>query len=87
MYKRSTVDNKLFNKYRSLKFNSDVCGIINLGKNCYLNSCLQMLASYVKLIFYLNRTVNYDHEKNILDILKVAFDSFLNKKYMILKYL
>ena len=46
-----------------------------------------MLASYVKLIFYLNRTVNYDYEKNILDILKVAFDSFLNKKYMILKYL
>ena len=81
MYKRSTVDNKLFNKNRSLKSNSDVCGIINLGNNCYLNSGLQILASCEKLIFYLNRTVNYDYEKNnILNLLKVAFDSLLNKK-------
>ena len=54
-----------------------ICGIINLGNNCYLNSGLQILASCNELINELNKINN---AKGIIIYLKDAIYSLLNKK-------
>ena len=79
--RRSTVECKRYEPNRSLRPNSDVCGIINLGNNCYLNSGLQILASCEKLVSHLNN--NFDYvcgNNNILYLLKDAFETLLYKK-------
>ena len=79
--RRKTVNNKILNSNRSLRLNTDVCGIINLGNNCYLNSGLQILASCEKLVDYLNNNLDYTFKNNnIIGYLKDAFDSLLYKK-------
>ena len=78
-----TQDNRTFNFNRnfipnsSFKTNSDVCGIINIGNNCYLNSGLQILASCEQLVYELD---NISFEANtFVGLLKNAFDVLLNQ--------
>ena len=63
----------------NLKLTSEVCGIFNIGNNCYLNSGLQILASCDKLKDELDRN-NNTCGKNILTLLKDAFNTLLYKK-------
>ena len=46
------MSNKYKNRYNDYNnsYNQDICGIINLGNNCYLNSGLQILASCRELV-------------------------------------
>ena len=72
-----TQDKKTFNFNRSFKTNSEVCGIINIGYNCYLNSGLQILASCEQLVYELD---NISFGVNtFIDLLKNAFDTLLNQ--------
>ena len=72
-----TQDKKTFNFNRSFKTNSEVCGIINIGNNCYLNSGLQILASCEQLVYELD---NISFGVNtFIDLLKNAFDTLLNQ--------
>jgi len=57
--------------------NSDICGIINLGNNCYLNSGLQIIASCTELVDELRKTNN---SRGIIPHIKRAVYSLLNDK-------
>ena len=56
---------------------SKICGIINLGNNCYLNSGLQIIASCNRLVYELQKTNN---AKNIVHLIKDAIYRLLNEK-------
>lgn len=56
---------------------SNICGIINLGNNCYLNSGLQIIASCRELVSELNKTNN---SRGIIPYIKKAVYSLLNDK-------
>ena len=56
---------------------SKICGIINLGNNCYLNSGLQILASCDELIYELYNT---DSNQRIIPHIKNAINSLLTEK-------
>ena len=45
---------------------SNICGIINVGNNCYLNSGLQIIASCKELEEELNRNNNHGYFVNLL---------------------
>ena len=75
--KYSSVDYRKFINDRSLKFKSKVCGIINIGNNCYLNSGLQIIASCEELIKELKK--NNDFSNKLIGLLNEAFDSILYK--------
>ena len=77
--KNSSVDNRIFNSNRSLKFGTKVCGIINLGNNCYLNSGLQILASCEELTKELKKNETFGFNNRLVDLLNRAFDSILFK--------
>ena len=82
MKRRGITKNKEnYNYNRSFKPNSGVCGIINIGNNCYLNSGLQILASCELLVNELERNGSNDHYNNnkIVTLLNNAFDTLLNK--------
>ncbi len=55
----------------------NICGIINYGANCYLNSGLQIIASCEELISELNKIHN---SKNIIPHVKNAILSLLTQK-------
>ena len=55
-----------------------VCGIINLGNNCYLNSGLQILASCEELTNLLDTYEKYGYNNGIVSLLKIAFDTLLS---------
>ena len=55
----------------------NICGIINYGANCYLNSGLQIIASCQELISELNKIHN---SKNIIPHVKNAILSLLTQK-------
>ena len=67
--------------------NSKICGILNIGNNCYLNSGLQIIASCNELIDEINKYDsykydnykynNYKYNKNIVKLLKDAFKELL----------
>ena len=57
--------------------NSDICGIINLGNNCYLNSGLQIIASCRELLYELD---NINSSQRIIPLIKKAIYSLLNDK-------
>ena len=82
MRRRGVTENKKNYSYnRSFKPNSCVCGIINIGNNCYLNSGLQILASCELLVNELERNGSNEHynNNNIVTLLNNAFDTLLNK--------
>lgn len=56
---------------------SKICGIINLGNNCYLNSGLQILASCDELVYELYNT---DSNQRIIPYIKDAINSLLTEK-------
>ena len=56
---------------------SKICGIINLGNNCYLNSGLQILASCDELVYEL---FGPDSNQRIIPNIKDAIYSLLTKK-------
>ena len=56
---------------------SKICGIINLGNNCYLNSGLQILASCRELVSELNKT---NSTQRIIPYIKDAINSLLTQK-------
>ena len=56
---------------------SNICGIINLGNNCYLNSGLQIIASCTELVNELNNTKN---SRGIIPHIKRAIYSLLNER-------
>ena len=84
--------NKVFQSNRSLnnqkyyfqkKYEDDynynksrVCGIRNLGNNCYLSSGLQILASCKELMKFLNN--NENNRNNIVNELKNALNALLS---------
>ena len=55
---------------------NQICGIINIGNNCYLNSGLQILASFPELVNELNKAKN---SYGITPLLKDAFYNLLNE--------
>ena len=57
---------------------ANICGINNLGNNCYLNSGLQILASCYELINTLNKNKNSKFGK-IVTLFKKAMKSLLNE--------
>jgi ubiquitin C-terminal hydrolase len=69
-------DNGNINYYQN---DSEVCGIKNLGNNCYLNSGLQILASSEELVKLLNKE-KYDNLGEILKEFKKALNSLLRDK-------
>ena len=81
--RRSSVPPKNTAKNK-LGFNP-ICGIYNLGNNCYLNSGLQILASCDKLVDELDK-YNNTYGDNIINLLKTAFDYLLNKTMYNPKY-
>ena len=54
---------------------SNICGIINVGNNCYLNSGLQIIASCKELEEELNRNNNHGYFVNLL---KSGINELLN---------
>ena len=56
---------------------SKICGIINLGNNCYLNSGLQILASCQELVSELNKPYN---SQGIIFYMKDAIYTLLTKE-------
>ena len=68
------MNKTFFNNFHKSPF---ICGIKNLGNNCYMNSGLQILASCQELVKLIK---NYRIRKNnIISELKNAFDYLLNK--------
>jgi ubiquitin C-terminal hydrolase len=65
------------NFYDDFKNHSGICGIKNLGNNCYLNSGLQILASCEELINFLNKD-EYKNVGRIIIEFKNAMNSLLN---------
>ena len=59
--------------------NNQVCGLKNLGNNCYLNSGLQILASCEDLIDLLEKN-DYKNTGKILILFKKVMISLLNRK-------
>ena len=74
------MSNKYKNRYNDYNnsYNQDICGIINLGNNCYLNSGLQILASCRELVHELAKTSS-GGSNNIIPYIKNALDSLLSK--------
>ena len=58
---------------------NSICGIYNIGNNCYLNSGLQILASCDKLVDELDKNIT-SYGENIITLLKEAFDYLLFKQ-------
>lgn len=69
---------KYLNKLGICMSNKNICGIINLGNNCYLNSGLQILASCRELIYELDKTSS-GGINNIIPHIKNALNSLLSK--------
>ena len=59
--------------------NTTVCGIKNIGNNCYLNSGLQILVSCEELIELLEKD-EFDDIGKIMTLFKKAMITLLNKK-------
>ncbi len=57
---------------------NDICGILNIGNNCYFNSGLQIIASCKELIEELNKIKNT--KGKIILYLKNAIDELLHNK-------
>lgn len=74
------MSNKYKNRYNDYNnsYNQDICGIINLGNNCYLNSGLQILASCRELVHELDKT-SCGGSNNIIPYIKNALNSLLSK--------
>ena len=64
------------NQINNLK-ETKICGINNLGNNCYLNSGLQILASCYELVNVLNKNKNVKF--GIVTLFKKAMKSLLNE--------
>lgn len=73
-----SADNRNFKYSRSMKSNSQICGILNLGNNCYLNSGLKILTSCKELVDQLKKSNYNGTDKNIISILNDAFYILLN---------
>ena len=73
----SSDDNYYGNSY-SLNNNSEICGIKNLGNNCYLNSGLQILASCEEFLDILD-TEEFQKFGKIVILFKNAMNSLLTK--------
>ena len=71
-------DDEYYGNYNSEK-NKEVCGIKNLGNNCYLNSGLQILASCEELIELIEQD-EFDNIGKLTSLFKNAMISLLNKK-------
>ena len=56
---------------------SKICGIMNIGNNCYLNSGLQILASCDELV---NKLFKTDSNRGIIPHIKDAIKSLLTEK-------
>lgn len=89
-HKTKSIDDKRIKIYQSEKYrfsreskeesdysNPQICGIINLGNNCYLNSGLQIMASCVELI---NELKGINCNQRIIPYMKDAMISLLSKK-------
>lgn len=61
-----SADNRNFKYSRSMKSNSQICGILNLGNNCYLNSGLKILASCKELVDQLKKVI-------IMELIKILY--------------
>lgn len=68
-----------YNEINYYQNNSEVCGIKNLGNNCYLNSGLQILASCEELVKLLDSN-KYENLGEIVKEFKKALKTLLNKK-------
>ena len=77
----SDEEENYYNRNEIINFqnDSDVCGIKNLGNNCYLNSGLQILASCEELVNFLNKG-KYRNLGPIVKEFKKALNSLLTEK-------
>ena len=75
----SSSDEDEYNEKYNYQYDSEVCGIRNLGNNCYLNSGLQILASCEELVDFLQKD-EYDDLGKILTLFKKAMISIQNRK-------
>ena len=74
----SRITSKKENIYNNITINNDLCGIKNVGNNCYLNSGLQILA---RSDIFVNKLIPFNNNKfPFTAILYQAFESLLNKK-------
>ena len=89
-HKNKSMDEKKVKNYQTEKYgfsrydddeseysNQPICGIINLGNNCYLNSGLQIMASCVELV---NELEGINSSQRIIPHMKEAIFSLLSKK-------
>ena len=72
-------NSNILNYNRSLKSNYEICGIRNIGNNCYLNSGLQILASCTELVNELQKSSYKSFGQNIISLLNDAFENLLCK--------
>ena len=75
----SSSDDDEYNGKYYFQNDSEVCGMKNLGNNCYLNSGLQILASCEELVDLLQKDQN-DNFDEILTLFKNAMITILNRK-------
>ena len=73
-YPSQYTDSKELRNYSYLN-DPNICGIINVGNNCYLNSGLQIIASCKELVKELNK--NNKHG-NFVNLLKSGINELLN---------
>ena len=89
-HKNKSMDEKKVKNYQTEKYgfsrynddeseysNPKICGIINLGNNCYLNSGLQIMASCIELV---NELKEINISNRIIPYMKEAMLSLLSKK-------
>ena len=68
---------RLKEKFIGESNNNNICGIRNIGNNCYLNSGLQIIASCNELVYELNNSSSIG---KFIQLLKDAIRSLLNDR-------